>query len=93
MSKEYLIAVNMSDYHTETTANDCHILDEGVSSLLTVWQFNDCLSFSHKSQWSMQSDCLNTLCFDIWSHNAFYTSNKESADYSLIDRCLKTSHL
>jgi hypothetical protein len=36
MSKEYLIAVNMSDYHTETTADDCYILDEGVSSLLTV---------------------------------------------------------
>jgi len=36
MGKEYLIAVDMSDHHTETTADDHYILDEGVSLPSTV---------------------------------------------------------
>jgi len=36
MSKEYLIAVDMSDHYTETTVDNCYILNKGISSPLTV---------------------------------------------------------
>lgn len=83
----------MFTHYTETTADDCHILNKDISSFLTVWQFNDYLFFFYKNQQLIQSDHLNTQCFDIWSHDASYILSRELTDYLLTDRCFKMSYL